>query len=93
MPFFAVEASINNWYFALGDTATPELRGRGRGGAAHLILAWFGVYASGAASASSRLASQHQQGLKVIALYGSAAASVSEPISRAAIELPSWRGS
>ncbi len=56
LPFLAVEASINKWYFALGDTAT-------------ILIAYVGVYRLKRAVGVLAAALSISKGLKVIILY------------------------
>jgi len=69
IPFFAVESSINNWFFALGDTATPNYVGA-VAAVLHIVLAWFGVYHLRRSVGVIALALSVSKSIKVIALYG-----------------------
>ncbi|MGD9498695.1 MAG: lipid II flippase MurJ, partial [Armatimonadota bacterium] len=69
IPFFAVESSLDKWYFALGDTATPNYVGAA-GAVLHILIAWFGVHVLGRNVGVIALALTASKGLKVIALYG-----------------------
>lgn len=68
LPFFAVEASINKWYFALGDTATPNYAGA-VAAVLHILIAGAGVYAFNRSIGIIAAALSISKGLKVIALY------------------------
>lgn len=75
--FFAMEASINKWYFALGDTRTPNYWGAGMA-LLHIIIGYIGImvlYPAGRISdavalAFLALALTLSKSLKVIVLYG-----------------------
>jgi len=69
IPFFALESSINNWFFALGDTATPNYAGAAAA-VLHIALAWFGVYHLRRSVGVIALALSISKSIKVIALYG-----------------------
>lgn len=68
IPFFAVESSLDKWYFALGDTATPNYVGAVMAGL-HVLIAWFGVHVLGRNVGIIALALTASKGLKVIVLY------------------------
>ncbi|MFW5868712.1 MAG: murein biosynthesis integral membrane protein MurJ [Armatimonadota bacterium] len=68
LPFFAVEASINNWYFALADTATPNYIGAIMA-VLHILIAGFGVYALSGSIGVIAAALSISKALKVIILY------------------------
>ncbi|MCD6360916.1 MAG: hypothetical protein J7M38_08615, partial [Armatimonadetes bacterium] len=68
IPFFAVEASINKWYFALSDTATPNYVGATMA-LLHVLIAWVGVYHLRRAVGVLAFAYTASKGLKVIVLY------------------------
>ncbi|MGI5817900.1 MAG: murein biosynthesis integral membrane protein MurJ [Armatimonadota bacterium] len=68
LPFFAVEASINNWYFALADTATPNYVGAAMA-VLHILIAGFGVYALSGSIGIIAGALSVSKALKVIVLY------------------------
>ncbi len=68
IPFFAVESSLDKWYFALGDTATPNYVGAVMAGL-HVLIAWFGVHKLGRNVGVIALALTASKGLKVIVLY------------------------
>lgn len=68
IPFFAVESSLDKWYFALGDTATPNYVGA-VAAALHVLIAWFGVHVLGRNVGIIALALTASKGLKVIVLY------------------------
>jgi len=68
IPFFAVEGSINKWYFALGDTATPNYVGA-VAAMLHIAIAWFGVHVLRRNVGVIALALTASKGLKVIVLY------------------------
>lgn len=68
LPFFAVEASINNWYFALADTATPNYIGALMA-VLHILIAGIGVYALQGSIGVIAGALSISKGLKVIVLY------------------------
>lgn len=69
IPFFAVEGSINKWFFALGDTATPNYVGAAAA-VLHIAIAWFGVYRLRRNVGVIALALTASKSLKVIVLYG-----------------------
>jgi putative peptidoglycan lipid II flippase len=69
IPFFAVEGSINKWFFALGDTATPNYIGAMMA-VLHVAIAWFGVYRLRRSVGVIALALTASKSLKVIVLYG-----------------------
>lgn len=68
LPFFAVEASINNWYFALSDTATPNFIGAAMA-VVHILIAGIGVYALRGSIGVIAAALSISKGLKVVILY------------------------
>jgi putative peptidoglycan lipid II flippase len=68
IPFFAVESSLDKWYFALGDTATPNYVGAVMAGL-HVLIAWFGVHVLGRNVGIIALALTASKGIKVIVLY------------------------
>jgi len=68
VPFFAVEASINKWYFALHDTATPNYVGAAMA-VLHILIAGAGVYALNRSIGVIAAALSISKGLKVILLY------------------------
>ncbi len=69
IPFLAVEASINKWYFALGDTATPNYVGASMA-ILHILIAYFGVYYMRRAVGVLAFAFTASKALKVVVLYG-----------------------
>lgn len=69
LPFFAVEASINNWYFALADTATPNYVGAVMA-IVHILIAGVGVYALRGSIGVIAAALSISKALKVVILYG-----------------------
>jgi putative peptidoglycan lipid II flippase len=69
IPFLAVEASINKWYFALSDTATPNYVGASMA-VLHILIAYVGVYYFRRSVGVMALALTVSKGLKVIMLYG-----------------------
>ncbi len=68
LPFLAVEASINKWYFALGDTATPNYVGAVMA-ILHILIAYVGVYHMRRAVGVLAAALSISKGLKVTLLY------------------------
>jgi len=68
IPFFAVESSLDKWYFALGDTATPNYVGAAAAGL-HVLIAWFGVHVLKRNVGIIALALTASKGIKVILLY------------------------
>lgn len=66
--FLAVEGSINKWYFALKDTATPSYAGVASA-VLHIIIAWFGTFVLHGSVAALALALTISKSLKVVALY------------------------
>ncbi len=68
IPFFAVESSVDKWYFALGDTATPNYVGAVAAGL-HVLIAWFGVHVLKRNVGIIALALTASKGIKVIVLY------------------------
>ncbi|MFO8080700.1 MAG: lipid II flippase MurJ [Armatimonadota bacterium] len=83
LPFFAVEASINNWYFALADTATPNYIGAIMA-VLHILIAGFGVYALSGSIGIIAAALSVSKALKVIVLYAMLRSRIGE-IDRAAV--------
>jgi len=69
IPFFALEGSINKWFFALGDTATPNYVGAAAA-VLHIALAWFGTHRLGRNVGVIALALSLSKSLKVVVLYG-----------------------
>ncbi len=69
LPFFAVEASINKWYFALSDTATPNYVGASMA-VLHILIAGAGVYVFNRSIGIIAAALSISKALKVIILYG-----------------------
>ncbi len=68
LPFLAVEASINKWYFALGDTATPNYVGAAMA-ILHVLIAYVGVYHLRRSVGVLAAALSISKGLKVTILY------------------------
>jgi len=68
LPFLAVEASINKWYFALGDTSTPNYVGAAMA-VLHILIAYFGVYHLRRSVGVLAAALSISKGLKVTILY------------------------
>ncbi|MGC9318098.1 MAG: murein biosynthesis integral membrane protein MurJ [Armatimonadota bacterium] len=68
LPFFAVEASINKWYFALSDTATPNYVGASMA-VLHILIAGAGVHLLNRNVGVIAAALSISKGLKVIILY------------------------
>lgn len=68
IPFFALEGSINKWYFALSDTATPNYVGASMA-VLHILIAYVGVYRLRGNVSVIALALTASKGLKVITLY------------------------
>ncbi len=68
LPFFAVEGAINNWYFALSDTATPNFIGASMA-IVHILIAGFGVYALDGSIGVIAAALSVSKGIKVVILY------------------------
>jgi len=66
--FLAVEGSINKWYFALKDTATPSYAGVGSA-VLHMLIGWFGTFVLNGSVAAIALALTISKSLKVIVLY------------------------
>jgi putative peptidoglycan lipid II flippase len=83
LPFFAVEASINKWYFALSDTATPNYVGAAMA-VLHILIAGAGVYALNRSIGVIAAALSISKGLKVIILYAMLRRRIGE-IDRAAV--------
>ncbi|MEA3399797.1 MAG: lipid II flippase MurJ [Armatimonadota bacterium] len=68
LPFFAVEASINKWYFALSDTATPNFIGASMA-VLHILIAGAGVHLLNRNVGVIAAALSISKGLKVVILY------------------------
>ncbi len=68
LPFYAVEASINKWYFALSDTATPNYIGAAMA-VLHILIAGAGVHLLNRNVGVIAAALSISKGLKVIILY------------------------
>ncbi len=68
LPFFAVEASINKWYFALSDTATPNYVGAAMA-VLHILIAGAGVHLMNRNIGVIAAALSVSKGLKVVVLY------------------------
>lgn len=83
LPFFAVEASINKWYFALSDTATPNYVGAAMA-VLHILIAGAGVYLLNRSIGVIAAALSVSKALKVIILYAMLRKRIGE-IDRAAI--------
>ena len=67
--FYAVEGSINKWYFALKDTGTPNYVGASMV-VVHLVIAYGGGLKLGWGLAAVALALTISKSTKVIILYG-----------------------
>lgn len=83
LPFFAVEASINKWYFALQDTATPNYVGAAMA-VLHILIAGAGVYLFNRSIGVIAAALSISKGLKVVMLYAMLRGRIGE-IDRAAV--------
>ncbi len=83
LPFFAVEASINKWYFALSDTATPNYVGAAMA-VVHILIAGAGVHLLNRSIGVIAAALPISKGLKVIMLYAMLRRRIGE-IDRAAV--------
>ena len=66
--FLAVEGSVNKWYFAMKDTATPNFAGVA-GVIIHIAIAWFGTFVLRGSVGAIALALTVSKSLKVIVLY------------------------
>ncbi len=82
IPFFAVEGSINKWYFALSDTATPNYVGAAMA-VLHILIGYIGVYRLRRNVGVLALALTVSKGLKVALLYGLLRGRIGEIDSRA----------